>query len=76
MLVITRKDGEEIVIGEPPIAVVRVCDIKGERVRVGVTAHDSVPVHRREVFDERERQRAEENGGNRESGFGTRGDAA
>ena len=36
MLVITRREAEEIVIGDPkdPIGVVRIASIKGDRVRV------------------------------------------
>jgi carbon storage regulator len=47
MLVLTRKLGEEIVIGEDVrVTVVR---IDGSRVRVGITARASVPVRRQEV---------------------------
>ncbi len=40
MLVITRREGEEVVIGDPrnPIGVVRIASIKGERVRVEALA--------------------------------------
>jgi sRNA-binding carbon storage regulator CsrA len=36
MLVITRREGEEVVIGDPssPMGVVRIVAIKGDRVRV------------------------------------------
>ena len=47
MLVLTRKAGEEIVIdGEIRITIVLV---KGDRVRVGVTAPPDVTVDRAEV---------------------------
>ncbi len=49
MLVLSRKSGEEIVIG-PNITVV-VVEIRGNKVRLGVEAPNEVPVHRREVFD-------------------------
>lgn len=51
MLVVTRMVGEEIVIGDPadPIAVVRVVDARGDRIRLGVTAPRSLQVHRAEV---------------------------
>ena len=51
MLVITRKEGEEIVIGDPanPLGVVRIASIKGDRVRVALDFPREVPVHRREV---------------------------
>lgn len=54
MLVITRKEGEEIVIGDPtnPHGVVRIASIRGDRVRVAVDFPRSTQVHRREVADE------------------------
>ena len=51
MLVITRKEGEEIVIGDPaqPLGVVRIASIKGDRVRIALDFPREVPVHRREI---------------------------
>lgn len=51
MLVITRREGEEVVIGDPrnPLGVVRIASIKGDRVRVAFEFPRSVEVHRREV---------------------------
>ncbi len=54
MLVITRRDGEEVVIGDPrkPIGVVRIASIKGDRVRIAFDFPRNVEVHRREVADQ------------------------
>lgn len=54
MLVITRREGEEIVIGDPrrPMGVVRIVGIKGDRVRVAFEFPREVEVHRREVADQ------------------------
>lgn len=54
MLVITRREGEEVVIGSPdaPIGVVRIASIKGDRVRVAFEFPRDVAVHRREVADQ------------------------
>lgn len=54
MLVITRREGEEIVIGDPenPIGVVRIASIKGERVRIALDFPRTVQIHRREVADQ------------------------
>ncbi|MEM1423082.1 MAG: carbon storage regulator [Planctomycetota bacterium] len=54
MLVITRREGEEVVIGDPknPIGVVRIANIKGDRVRVAFEFPREVYVHRREVADQ------------------------
>jgi sRNA-binding carbon storage regulator CsrA len=47
MLVITRREGEEVVIGDPsnPIGVIRIATIKGDRVRIA----REIAVHRKEV---------------------------
>jgi carbon storage regulator len=54
MLVITRRDSEEVVIGDPrnPIGVVRIASIKGDRVRIAFDFPRDVEVHRREVADQ------------------------
>ncbi|WP_030176751.1 carbon storage regulator CsrA [Spirillospora albida] len=50
MLVLTRRTGESVMIGDD--VVVTVLDVRGDVVRVGVRAPRSVPVHREEVFKE------------------------
>ena len=54
MLVITRREGEEVVIGDPssPLGVVRVAVIKGDRVRLAFEFPREVDVHRREIADQ------------------------
>lgn len=54
MLVITRREGEEVVIGDPanPIGIIRIAGIKGDRVRVALEFPREIPVHRREVADQ------------------------
>ncbi len=54
MLVITRREGEEVVIGDPrnPIGVVRIASVRGERVRVAFDFPRNVEIHRREVADQ------------------------
>ncbi|MBG80116.1 MAG: carbon storage regulator [Phycisphaerales bacterium] len=54
MLVITRREGEEVVIGDPsnPIGIVRVASVKGDRVRLALNFPRDVEVHRREVADQ------------------------
>ena len=51
MLVITRREGEEVVIGDPknPIGVVRIAAVKGERVRIAFDFPREVEIHRREI---------------------------
>jgi len=54
MLVITRREGEEIVIGDPraPLGIIRIAVIKSDRVRVALEFPKEVPVNRREVAEE------------------------
>lgn len=54
MLVITRREGEEVVIGNPasPIGVVRIVSIKGDRVRIAFDFPREVIIHRKEVANQ------------------------
>lgn len=49
MLILTRRVGEAIVIGEE--ITVTVLGVKGNQVRLGVAAPKSVSVHRQEIHD-------------------------
>ena len=49
MLVLSRHKDEAIMIGEDII--IRVVDIRGDKVRLGIEAPRDVSVHRQEVFD-------------------------
>jgi carbon storage regulator len=49
MLILTRRVGESVMIGDQ--IEVTVLGIKGNQVRVGVKAPRDVSVHREEVFD-------------------------
>lgn len=49
MLVVTRKQGESIVVGDG--IEIHVVSVGRTGVRIGVTAPRDVPVHRREVYD-------------------------
>jgi carbon storage regulator len=51
MLVLTRRTGEEIVIGDG--IRITVVGIRGDRVRLGITAPESVSVDRAEVWERR-----------------------
>lgn len=50
MLVLTRKVGQSIVIGDD-IEVV-VLEVRGEQVRVGIRAPKNVAVHRKEIYEQ------------------------
>lgn len=49
MLVLSRLDGESIVINDDII--VTIIGIRGDKVRLGIEAPGEVPVHRREVYE-------------------------
>ncbi len=48
MLILTRRVGETLMIGEA--VTVTVLGVKGNQVRVGITAPKDVAVHREEIF--------------------------
>ena len=49
MLIITRKPGEKIMVGDD--VVVHVMEIVGNTVRVGIQAPRAVPVYREEIWN-------------------------
>ena len=49
MLIITRRPGEKIMIGDD--VVVHVMEIVGNSVRVGIQAPRAVPVYREEIWN-------------------------
>ena len=49
MLILTRKVGEVIMIGED--IVVKVLGVRSGQVKIGVEAPRDLPVHRQEIFD-------------------------
>ena len=49
VLVLTRRAGESIMIGSD--VVVRVIEVRGDVVRIGIDAPREVQVHREEVFN-------------------------
>jgi carbon storage regulator len=49
MLIITRRAGEKIMLGDD--TVVEVMEIVGSTVRIGIQAPRAVPVYREELWD-------------------------
>ena len=58
MLILTRRIGETLIIGDD--VVVTVLGVKGNQVRIGVKAPKDVSVHREEIFDRIRSERGED----------------
>ncbi len=60
MLVLSRSKNESIIIdlGNGEIAEVEIVDVRGDKVRLGITAPRSVAVHRREIYDAIQKEKA------------------
>jgi len=54
MLVLSRQRDETIMIGDD--IEITVVDIRGDKVRLGITAPTHVPVHRKEVYEAIQRE--------------------
>ncbi|TFG49193.1 MAG: carbon storage regulator CsrA [Candidatus Brocadiia bacterium] len=49
MLVLSRQKDESIMVGDE--VEITIVDVRGDKVRLGITAPKSIAVHRREVYD-------------------------
>lgn len=62
MLALTRRIGEEVVIGDPsdPMGVIRVVEIHGDKVRLSFDFPREVMINRRELAEQKARQQSQE----------------
>lgn len=58
MLILTRRVGETLMVGED--VTVTVLAVKGNQVRIGINAPKDVAVHREEIYERVRREQAEE----------------
>jgi carbon storage regulator len=49
MLVLTRKCGEKIIVPEQKI-IITVLEVRGEQVRLGISAPEDIPIYRQEIW--------------------------
>lgn len=49
MLIITRRPGEKIMVGDD--VVVEIIEVNGSSVRIGIAAPKAIPVYREEIWE-------------------------
>ena len=57
MLVLSRQKDESIMVGDD--VEITIVDVRGDKVRLGITAPKEIPVHRREVYEAIQREKGE-----------------
>ncbi len=58
MLILTRRPGESIVIGDD--ITITVIGVRGNQVKFGIAAPAEVPVHRSEIYEKIQREKRTE----------------
>jgi len=60
MLVLSRQKDESIMIGDE--VEITIVDVRGDKVRLGITAPKCIAVHRREIYDAIQREKKAKEG--------------
>jgi carbon storage regulator len=58
MLVLSRQKDESIMVGDE--VEITIVDVRGDKVRLGISAPRSIAVHRKEVYEAIQREKEEQ----------------
>ncbi len=58
MLVLSRQKDESIMVGDD--VEITIVDVRGDKVRLGITAPRHIPVHRKEIYEAIQREKAQQ----------------
>lgn len=61
MLILTRRIGESLILGDD--VVINVLGVKGNQIRIGIDAPKNVAVHREEIYDRIQAEKEQSNTG-------------
>ncbi len=68
MLILTRRVGETLIIGDN--VTVTVLGVKGNQVRIGVNAPKDVTVHREEIYERIKKEKEQNHVSSEDEGLG------